>query len=407
MTRFALFFGALIPFVFLSGCQFLYPDSEPEVRTAEDLSFDGSYYGQNAKEYFQGGHYAKAKDQWVRQLAKEPDNWMAKLGVASCDYYMGSLSIDLGDIRGGRDNLQSAEAAVRELWDGTIEADTFEVRSEPVRQWQAAFILSITHRALGDCDHMEALMATQRLATIDLRDRRRDKLAKHRMKLEKQSESNYSASLALLAKLVKMKHASEEAYLNYAELLARSGDNEQAEKHFLSYLEVARTSLDKHLADRKALLEAPGEASKRAFTAELWDKKIQSNTQKQVGVLVRLGNIHYDDAHSEAERSNGPRMTADQRLRARNISKVHYTKSLDYLRQAQVLQPEKLDLLVKMAQCEGELGFYESAILNVEQFISKSAQDGQAPDESIHRAYRLKADLEKKYKARKERLPGK
>ena len=82
----------------LTGCEYLYPEPEP-VPDDKDLHFNPDYYSQNAKEYFSDGHYGKAKQQWQNQLKREQQldlegSWMARLGVASCNFYMGSLSID-------------------------------------------------------------------------------------------------------------------------------------------------------------------------------------------------------------------------------------------------------------------------------------------------------------------------
>ena len=57
--------GALIAScLLLASCAYLYPDADPQPeRDDKELHFDAPYYSQNAKEYFEGGHYAKAKQQ--------------------------------------------------------------------------------------------------------------------------------------------------------------------------------------------------------------------------------------------------------------------------------------------------------------------------------------------------------
>ena len=53
----------------LTGCEYLYPDQEPQmIQDDQELHFEASDYAKNAKEYFGDGHYAKAKHQWLQQL---------------------------------------------------------------------------------------------------------------------------------------------------------------------------------------------------------------------------------------------------------------------------------------------------------------------------------------------------
>lgn len=392
-TRSALALTASL--VLLGGCSFMYPDPEPPERDRKELHFDPEYYSANAKEYFSDGHYAKAKDQWLKQLKLE-DNWMARLGVASCDYHMGSMSLDLGDLRGGRASLQRAEAAVRDLWDGTIEADTAMVANEPVRQWQAALILAITHRALSDCDNMEARILAQRLGSMSPTDERRNEVIEALRKLEKQRDENRKAAMALLAKLNKADHPSQKAVLHYAEMLALDGRHEEAEAKFVEYLKIARDTHANLKKQRADTAQMPGSENRRAFILQQYDRKLVSNEEKQVAVLVRLGNIHFDDGSSDLKIATDPTKPQNVRDANRISAKKHFAAALGYLRDAQALRPSELHILVKMAQCEGELGFYEDAILNLDRYITLCAERRLQVDENIHQAYRMKSDFKRK-----------
>ena len=384
----------------LSGCSLMYPDPGPPEAEKKDLHFDPEYYSANAKEYFGDGHYAKAKDQWQKQLKLE-DNWMASLGVASCDYHMGSMSLDLGDLRGGRASLQRAEASVRDLWDGSIEPDTIAVANEPVRQWQAALILAITHRALGDCDSMEARILAQRLASMSPSDERRNKIIVTLTKLENQRDENRKAAISLLEKLNSSKHPSQRAILHYAEMLALDGRNTEAEQRFEEYLTVARSTYANLKAQRKKTAEMSGSENTRELLLDGFDRKLASNEGKQVAVLVRLGNIHYDGGAEDLKVARDTARPEDARDSSRKAAKDHFAKALAYLRDAQGLSPNELHILVKMAQCEGELGFYEDAIINLDRYITLCAERRLQVDENIHQAYRMKSDYKRKLDARK------
>ena len=393
--------GALLTsLTLLAGCSYMYPDPGPPEQDKKELHFDPEYYSANAKEYFGDGHYAKAKDQWQKQLKLE-DNWMAELGVASCDYYMGSMSLDLGDLRGGRASLQRAEAAVRELWDGSIEADTIAVADQPVRQWQAALVLAQIHRALGDCDNMEARMLAQRLGSMNPTDERRNDVIVQLKRHEKQRDENRKAAIDLLEKLNAGKHPSQRAVLHYAEMLTLEGRDDEAETRFREYLEIAKTSHANLKKSRDETAKMPGSENRRKFLIEQFDDKLASNEEKQVAVLVRLGNIHFDGGEDDLKVAKDSGESQVNRDASRKLAKDHFAAALRYLREAQGLRPGALHILVKIAQCEGELGFYEDAILNLDRYISLCAERRLQVDENIHQAYRMKSDFKRKLDARK------
>src|SRR4029077_20126619 len=83
---------AVVVAVFAAGCCCA-PPEDMKQKTPQGPQFDANYYAKNAKEYFDQGHYGQAKDQWQKQLTKDPDNWMAHLGIASCDLYLSEESM--------------------------------------------------------------------------------------------------------------------------------------------------------------------------------------------------------------------------------------------------------------------------------------------------------------------------
>src|SRR5688572_1677550 len=120
--------------VLLGSCQWLYPEPDPTEDTGakgDEPLFPAAYYAQNAKEYFDDGHYARAREQWNTQLKLEPDRWMVRLAIASCDYYLGSTALDRRDFKTGRELLARAETEARELWNGELEKDTVDTVTAP------------------------------------------------------------------------------------------------------------------------------------------------------------------------------------------------------------------------------------------------------------------------------------
>ena len=382
----------------LPACSIL--GSDPEVkRDDKELHFDPEYYSQNAKEYFEGGHYARAKQQWQNQLKLE-DNWMARLGVASCDYYMGSLSLDLGDIKGGRTRLMEAETAIRDLWDWSVEPSTSTSAGQSVRQWQAALILALTHRALGDCDNMEARIISQRLSSMKSDDERVRPLLKQRTVAETRRDENVNAATSLLARLCSMERPSERAVLNYAEVLDGSGDKAKSKLRFQEYLVIARSSVAIHQANLKRTQEMDGDPGRKEFMIREFQQKIASAKEKQSAVLVRLGNIEFEQSAARSAVATSEDAAAAAREQARKAAKDHLARAIQYLREAQELTPDALHILVKMAQCEGELGFFEDAIRNLDLYIKRCADLRVEANENIHRAYRMKDEFKRQLDAR-------
>ena len=64
------------------------------------------------------------------------------------------------------------------------------------------------------------------------------------------------------------------------------------------------------------------------------------------------------------------------------------------------MTPDALHILVKMVQCEGELGFFEDAIRNLDLYIQRCADMRVEANENIHRAYRMKDEFKRQLDAR-------
>lgn len=388
--------------VFLGGCQFLYPEQEPEDLTnsqkpSDEPLFEASDYSRNAKTYFDAGDYARAKDQWSQELRRDPASWMARLGVASCDYHLGSTALDRGDVKAGRELLARSETQARELWNGQIETDTREAEVVPIAQWKAALILSKAQRGLGDADQLQSIILTQGLSSTTDNEEKKHELLAARMKFEKQRDANWSASRSLLQRLVNMKHPSEDAVINFAEVNASLGDLETAEEYFQDYMAICERSRTVHEQTRREIEENPNPDSKiQDSNRQLIASRLSSNSQKHASVLVRLGNISYDRGTMLRAQAQAPVTPPARRKELEGEAKKHYSAALDHLHRASEVCPERQDVLVKIAQCQGEMGLYEPAIANLDIYIRDCGERNDPFDDNLKRAYRMKREYEMK-----------
>ncbi len=392
-------FSALILLGSLGGCQFLYPEDdqvEPEATRSEKPLFEAEFYARNAAEYFDAGRYALAKDQWGYQIKLEPDNWLAKLGMASADQYLGRQALDRGDWKQSRELFESAEASIRELWDGTIEPDTLPTIELPVRQWQAALMLARTQRGAGDVDRMAALRLAQRELASD--GQARSELAAERTKLEGQARENHRAAKELFARLANMKNMSEDAVINYAEMLAQSEDPGAAEPWFAQYLDIAQRTRTSRQELRKKIEAETANAEQKALSLQLLDESLKRNAEIQVGVYDRLGGLRYDAGRAlKAQSLTGsvPPLRAKETQRR---AATEFEAAIRHLENGRTLDPERVDLLVKRAQCEGELGRYREAIDHLTAYIDACSARNIPYNADLNRAYKLREEYEAQFK---------
>lgn len=390
--------------VLLSGCGLLYPEPDPEMaEEKEGLKFDEEYYAQNAKEYFSGRQYGRARDQWEKQLQKNPGVWTARMGIAYCDYYIGARQVAQRDLKSGHQRLEQAEATFRELWSGELEDDAWKASAtEP--QWKAALGLAMTQRGLGLVKELQSRLYAQREAALGTANQaeaqsKRTEFRKRQHAFAKQRDEYYASSISLFERLCAMKNASPEAVKQLAELYLITEQDGKAETLFNSYLEMAESTAEKRREAKKNLEKEFSNLQGRQIANEFLDRQLRSNAEKQVAVRVKLAGVSYAkgyDAEQQAKQTQSPKR---QRL-IRVAAHRHFNQALVHLGRARKLQPERLDLLVKMAQCEGELGLLDSAIDNLDQFIANSARGRQTYDADLNQAFRLKRELELRKRAR-------
>jgi tetratricopeptide (TPR) repeat protein len=368
--------------VLAPGCRFMYPEPEPEIRQASSdgpmFKDDPAFYAKNAKDYFAGGSYGKARDQWNTQLEIQPDNQWAELGIAYCDYYLGRQATLRADLEFARDRLAIAEEAFRELWDGEIPPDTYTEDTSESLEWRAALGLAMTLRGLGNVNGLESQLQKQRLAALGPQEV--DKAREIRGEIEKLRQyrsSNYGASVDLFERLVAMENASPEAIKHLADLYLVLERDDDAERQYRHFLELGRETWLARKQLKEELATETGNEVSIQEAARFIDEKLDSNVRRRVEVMVNLAGIHW--------------------------SKKHFAKSLEYLYEAQKLDPDRVDLLIKIAQCEGELGLYESAIDHLDDFIVRSGTRDEDWTDNLGEAYRMRREFEARAKDRKEK----
>ena len=354
----------------LGACQ-MFDEEGNEVRESTYKSEPSDYY-YNAQQYYTGGEYERAKDQWTRYLESDPEDFNARAGVAFCDYWIGIRALARGDISRGRSLLEASETAFKTLWDGRLEETTAGSTEQTEAQWRAALGLALARRGLGEADDQFAKNRRMAAESLAMDDPEREKGVKAAAAMRERRDRNWQASLSILEKLAAMQDASPDAIVNLAELYVLLDRWDDAEREFLRYLALAESTL---AARRELFAKLPeqykDERSLSIATQEL-ERIIESNVDKQVNVLVTLGGIFWE--------------------------KGDYGRSLDHLARAHDLRPERLDLLVKMAQCEGNLKEYAHAVELLDDFIRKNAErDSQwTGTRDLSQAYRLKAEYEMK-----------
>jgi tetratricopeptide (TPR) repeat protein len=363
---------AFVVAVVAAGC--CCPPEDMKQKTPEGPQFDAAYYAKNAKEYFDQGHYGQAKDQWQKQLTKDPDNWMARLGVASCDLYLSEESVVRNrDLDEARKRVTAAEKGFKELWGGQLEPDTQQ--ADPKRpQWRAAILLALTWRTMGYIDHLDS----QR--NLDLAKRggpEAIKAANRSAELDISRDQHYGESIDLFNRLAYMGHASPEAIKNLAELYVVTKKDALAEQEFRRYLEIAGRSSAQWEEEKKSIEKrfAPGTAQEMA--SEIYDAKLASSAQKQVSVLVDLASLAW--------------------------ARADYPAVRQYIQEALQLTPERKDLYLKLAEAEQKLDMLETALMNVDQFLKRSSQKREEFDDDIRHALKMRTDIEKTLRERRNK----
>lgn len=349
----------------IPGCG-LWSDSAPE----QGFESDPADYSKNGKEYYYAGDYARSRDQWSKLLRKDPDNWMGRLAVGYCDYHLGLQQLASGDLEGGRKLLEQAEASFRDIWNGEIETSTTDVPDVERRQWQAALGIAMALRGQGFADKLQADRMRNRIQGLEVSDPQRPETARRIRSLEQRREANYKAATSLFERLAAMEHASPEAVKQLAELYVVQGRDAMAEKQFLRYLEMAEATFAAHKELEGKLEEEFASPKDREAAQGFLEQKLASNSRKRVEVLVNLGQLFFQ--------------------------KDAFDRALAHLERAHEVRPERLDIILKMAQCEGGRESYKTALSLLDQYIHKSTEQNREWSRSLALAYRLQTEYRRK-----------
>jgi Tfp pilus assembly protein PilF len=356
--------GAGILLAMLAGaCTSPPPDGQQ--KTPEGPQFDADYYSKNAKEYFGDGRYGQAKDQWQKQLQKDPDNWMAHLGIAYCDLFLARQAPDPTSVRA---LVTAAEKRFRGLWSGQVEADT--MAADPKRpEWKAAMGLALSTRTLGYLDQVES-KRSEEVARKGGPDA--SKAIDRAVELQLSRDRHYQDAIAMFHQLAHMQHASPEAIRHLGELYIVTKQDALAEQEFRRYLDLAaktRTQLEKGKQESGKF--GP---DKEELAIGLFDEKLESNAQKQVSVIVGLAELAW--------------------------TRADYLNARQLLQDALKIQPERKDLYLKLAEVEDKLDMQETALMNVNEFLKRSSANRQEFDKDIQRAMKLRQELDQKLRSR-------
>lgn len=390
LTRWLALFGCVL---FTGACAVI--SSDPEAKRQEGPQFEAEDYARNAKEYFEAGDWARAREQWQRQLGKQPGEWMAELGIASADHWLGSAALDRGNGREARQLLtRSLEASTR-LWDGSLEKDTLSATPLPKAQWKAALYVALNRRALADLDTLEARALREEAARKGRHDPATLEMLQRAERADSGSRKLQASAVELFGRLRVMEHPAPEVILQVAELQQRTGDTAAAEAGFRGWLELSSASLTQW----KAQLDATGaveDAKLRKAQREVIRGKIRSVESKRIAVLVRLGNMAFDRGEEILKHAGvipSPETARD--------AKRQFSLAVDDLNAAFATDESRIDLLLKTAQCQGRLEQWELGLANLRRYKQVRAQRGDAFDQDLAAASRLEAEFAAKGRIRR------
>jgi Tfp pilus assembly protein PilF len=359
--------GAFLLIALLAASCAAPPDGKQ--KTPEGPQFDADYYAKNAKEYYGGGRYSQAKDQWQKQLTKDPDNWMARLGIAYSDYYLAQPYVTRGDLVSARKQAGAAEKGFRDVWGGNIEADT--ATADPKRpQWRAAIGLAMAQRMLGVLDQMESLRAEEvvRRGGPDAA-----KAAQRVGELQVDRDRHYQDAIALFVQLANMQHASPDAIKNLGELYIVTKQDALAEQEFKRYLDMASRTHAEFEEKKKEAEKTYGRGGLEV-AEQLFEEKLTSNAQKQVSVRVDLAQLAW--------------------------TRGDYNEARQQLETSIALQPDRKDLYLKLAEAENKLDMLETGVTHVDEFLRRSSAGGAEFDDDIRVAMKLRQEMEQKLRSR-------
>ncbi len=379
--------------LFTGACALI--SSDPETKRVEGPQFEAEDYARNAKEYFDAGDWARAREQWQRQLEKQPGEWMAELGLASADHWIGSAALDRGNGREARQLLTRSLEGASRLWDGTLEKDTLSATPLPKAQWKAALYVALNRRALADLGTLEGRALREEAARRGRHEPTTVEMLQRAERAESESRKLLSGASELFARLRQMEHPSPEVILQTAELQQRTGDVAAAEAGFRDWLGLSAASLTQWKAQFDAT-SAVDDAKLRKAQREVIRGKIRSVESKRIAVLVRLGNMAFDRGE-EILKHAGVVPSAE----AARDAKRCFSLAVDDLNAAFATDENRIDLLLKTAQCQGRLEQWELGLANLQRYKQARAQRGDAFDQDLAAASRLEAEFAAKGRLRR------
>jgi hypothetical protein len=206
-------------------------------------------------------------------------------------------------------------------------------------------------------------------------------------RLEATARSQQAEALQVFLRLRRMAHPAPEVILHVAELQQRTGAVDEAESEFRIWLGLSAASLTQWTSQLDATSNVSDEKL-RNLQREVIRGKIKSVQMKRIAVLVRLGNMAYDRGEN-ALRAAGTTPTAADI----SAAKRHFSLAVDDLNAAFATDESRIDLLLKTAQCQGRLEQWELGIANIERYERTRAQRGDAFDQDLSAAARLKAEF--------------
>ena len=362
-------FRALPVLLLVSACSLVPGADEPEqVPSAKGPQFDPDYYALNAKEYMNGGQYGRAKAQWETYLTFVPGDWISRLGIAFADVFIAEEAVrERSDVKLARTLLEEARTTFIALQTGPLEDDTEAVTTTPM--WKARLGSALTSRYSGFLDQTEA----RREAALSLKGGKdAETHRKAAEKLSSERDRHYAEAITGYEQLAAMKNASPEAVLSLGQLYLVTRQDQKAEREYNRYLDFARATR-KGLELGKEESAADELVDRAALVATFYDEKLQGNAAKMAGVL--------DD------------------LAALAFARGDYRSSKSKLEEALSLNPDKKDLYFKLAQTEGELQMYETAVGRLDEFLKRSSEKREDFDDKIFAAMKMKQDYERKIAA--------
>jgi tetratricopeptide (TPR) repeat protein len=338
------------------------PDRSSESETPQprgDVIEDVGDYALNAEKYYDNGDYARALTQFLKYKEKDPKSWGAALGIGYCYLNLGlGLAADsrLEDAFG---QFKKAEVAFTGQWDGTVEKSAADAKAF---QWKACMGLALTERALGNLESL-FIRGIESRATIE---RGSQTLQQEISERSRKRTDYYQRSLAKFRKLITMEAPPPDAFLNAGDLEMVVNGPVRAEPAYLAYLEVAKESVESWKRRQRESVETFKDRRSFEEATFIIDKKLETATKKTVDVMIQLALINYTTGR--------------------------YAESLQFLLDAQKLDPTRQSLHLNVAECYDKLGNQKEALKRIDEFLTL-AVDG---DPNVRRAYKLRSEITKR-----------